>query len=167
VPSLDGSRVSGDNTSYRHPTVTDLYHLIRDGGGGLLCDALGLERSGLLQTLQDPVQRGPGHPQGVSHVTLAGTRAHERIVHRDALDVQGSLASDLLLSPEPSDLRLQFGVGRLLLVVPLCKRGDSRCLLGTLTCHQSSSGTVNPAASSATRAWRRYRSRSAARSRSQ
>src|SRR5690606_1941987 len=33
--------------------------------------------------------------------------------------------------------------------------------------HQSSSGTVNPAASSATRAWRRYRSRSAARSRSQ
>src|SRR5690606_27086142 len=33
--------------------------------------------------------------------------------------------------------------------------------------HQSSSGTVNPAASSATRARRRYRSRSAARSRSQ
>src|SRR5690606_6768910 len=130
------------NTSDRQQTVTDLQHLIRDGGGGLLCDALGLERSGLLQTLQDPVQRGSGHPQGVGHVTLAGTRAHERIVHRDALDVQGSLASDLLLSPEPSDLRLQFGVGRLLLVIPLCKRSDSRCLLWTLTSHQSSSETM-------------------------
>src|SRR5690606_11685892 len=89
VPSLDGSRVRGDNTSDRQPTVTDLYPLIRDGGAGLLCDALRLARSGLLQTVQDPIQRGPGHPQGVSHVTLAGTRAHERIVHRDALDVQG------------------------------------------------------------------------------
>src|SRR5690606_32568741 len=47
-------------------------------------------------------------------------------------------------------------------VAPRCRQA-----LLVLLVHQSSSGTVNPAASSATRAWRRYRSRSAARSRSQ